>query len=444
MTRHRLSKSDRRFVLGMAVVSLVALLLRLSLLTSIAERDPGSPSDPDFYHRQANMLVEGHGFPDPYLYDDTGRYEPVAIHPPLFTMWLAIPSAVGLEGMLAHKVMSVLAGVLAVVAIGMLAREVAGRRVGLLAAALAAVYPPLWSIDGQLWPEGLFAALVAATAWAGVKAWRKPGPRWSLITGALLGFAALTRGEGIIMAVALVAPLLLLRRDPSGERHHRSNLRDLAFAGLACAVVVAPWTVRNMVQFEEFVPISTNSDELLVYANNPFAYGQVDGGRFLGFWYYPWQQTLRDRYHGGQEPPGDASQRAKVWGEHGRSYASDNVDRLPLVVAARLGRAWNLYAPFQNAEFDKIDGKSERVSIAGLYAWWAALALSIPALVILRRRGVTIIPFIGLAATVSISAVYAYGGNRFRTPLDLAVVVLAAVTISAAHQGWSRRKASAT
>ena len=52
-------------------------------------------------------------------------------------------------------------------------------------------------------------------------------------------------------------------------------------------------------------------------------------------------------------------------------------------------------------------------------------------LVLLRRRGTTIIPFVGLALTVSVSAVYAYGGNRFRTPLDMAVVVLSAVTLAA-------------
>jgi 4-amino-4-deoxy-L-arabinose transferase-like glycosyltransferase len=438
-TTARGGAAERRYAIAMALVALVALVIRLSLLTSIAERDPGAPSDPDFYHRQANMLVEGHGFPDPYLYDDTGRYEPVAIHPPLFTIWLAIPSALGFKSMLAHKVMSCFAGVLAVVAIGVLGRAVAGRRAGILAALLAAVYPPLWSIDGQLWPEGLFAAMVALTAWAGVRAWKDPGPRWAAVTGGFLGLAALTRGEGIILAVAMVAPLLLLR-----GRDHRSNLRDLAVAAVACAVVVSPWTVRNVVKFEEFVPISTNSDELLVYANNPYAYGTVEGGRFLGFWYYPWQQELRDRLYGGEEPPGDASQRAKVWGEHGREYAADNLDRLPVVAAARLGRAWNLYAPFQNAEFDKIDGKSERVSIVGTFAWWGVLALSLPALAILRRRRMTIVPFVGLAATVSISAVYAYGGNRFRTPLDLAAVVLASVTLVATYDAWrSRREAPA-
>ena len=260
------------------------------------------------------------------------------------------------------------------------------------------------------------------TALAAAKVWRKPTLGWAVATGVLLGLAALTRGEAIIMSVVLVAPALLLR-----DRQHRRNLTHLAAAAVACALVLAPWAIRNSLRFEEFVPLSTNSDEVLVYANNPYAYGTLDGGRFLGFWYYPWQDQLRARFGG--EPPGDASQRAKFWGDQGRAYARENSDRLPIVLAARLGRAWNLYAPFQNALFDRIDGKSQRVSVAGVWAWWAALALSVPGLLLLRRRGTTVVPFVGLALTVTISSLYAYGGNRFRTPLDVAVLVLAAVTI---------------
>ena len=414
----------RRFAIGLGAISLLALVFRLTLLANIARHNP-TGGDPFYYHEQANMLVEGHGFSDPFGFRETGRYNPVAIHPPVFTLWLALASAVGLKGYLAHKVMSCLAGALAVAAIGIFGREVAGRRAGLLAAALAAVYPPLWSIDGQLWPEGLFTAVVALACWSALKAWRCPGWRWAALTGALVALAALTRGEAIALTALLIVPILLLRR----ERALRSNLFDLAVAAMACVAVLAPWTLRNAVTFNHVVALSTNSDEVVVYANNPYAYGTADGGRFLGFWFYPWQDELR-RQNG--EPPGDASDKALYWRQQGLAYAKAHKDRLPVVVAARVGRAWNVYAPFQNASFDQIDGKSRAVSVAGVWAWWAVLAGSIPGLIILRRRKVTIIPFLALAGTVTLSAIYAYGGNRFRTPLDLAALVLTAVTIDAA------------
>src|SRR5690554_3800817 len=182
----------RSFAIRLGLISAAAMALRLWLLRSVASRNPDG-GDPLYYHIQAKFLVDGHGFSDPFLWLETGRFEPVAIHPPLFTIWLAIPTFFGFDSFLAHKIMSCLAGALAVAAIGLFAREAAGDRAGLLAAGIAAVYPPLWSIDGQLWPEGLFTAFVALAGWAGLRAHRSHSWRWAAAAGALVALAALTR-----------------------------------------------------------------------------------------------------------------------------------------------------------------------------------------------------------------------------------------------------------
>jgi 4-amino-4-deoxy-L-arabinose transferase-like glycosyltransferase len=420
----------RRFGFGLALISLAALGLRLYMLTTIARRNPDG-GDPFYYHAQANFLVEGKGFSDPFTWRESHRLVASAIHPPLFTLWLAIPSALGLKGFFAHKVMSCLAGVLAVALIGVFAREVGGRRVGLIAAAIAAVYPPLWVIDGQLWPEGLFTAMLALSCWCGVKAWRNAGVGWPIGLGVSVALAALTRGEAIALAPLLIVPVLVWR--PSLRWVMR--WRDVAIAGAACLVVLAPWLIRNATTFERPVTISTNSDEVFVYANNPYAYGTKSDDAFLGFWFYPWQDELRAR---SGEPSGDASQKAHYWRVQGLDYARSHTSRLPVVLAARLGRQWNVYRPFQNARFDQIDGKNLRVSQSGVFAWWAVLALSVPGVVLLRRRRVTIIPFAALAATTSLTALYAYGADRFRTPIDMAAIVLAAVALGAAWDHWVR------
>ena len=434
---HRGDLGRRAFGLGLTVIVVVAFGLRLLLLGSIASADP-TGGDPYYYHAQANLVVDGHGFTDPFRLRETlaenpprAVYEPVAIHPPLFTLWLAIPSAVGLRSYLAHKVMSCLAGALAVGAIGLFASSVAGRRAGLIAAVIASVYPPLWSIDGQLWPEGLFTALVAASCWLAVRARERSDWRWAAGAGLAVGLATSTRGEAIALTPLLLVPMVGWRPGP-----WRRRCAEVAVAGLACLAVLAPWAIRNLRTFEHPVWISTNSDEVFVYANNPYAYGTEDGGRFLGFWFYPWQDQLRAEFG---EAPGDASEKARYWREMGVQYAKEHKGRWPVVAAARLGRAWNLYAPFQNAAFDKIDGKSETVSRIGVWTWWAVLIGSVPGVVVLRRRRVTLIPFAALALTVSATAIYAYGANRFRTPLEVAAIVLTAVAVDA---WWSRRAVS--
>lgn len=422
------NNGGRRFHLGLAGVTLGAFLLRLSTVANIASRNPDG-GDPYYYHVQANFLVRGHGFSDPFIWRESQEMVPSAIHPPLYSLWLAIPTYFGQGGYTAHKIMSCLAGALTVAMIGILARKVAGNRAGLIAAFLAAIYPPLWSIDGQLWPEGFFTGLVALACWAAYRAREEPGWRTATAVGAAVAAAALTRGEAIGLAPLLIVPMILFRHGRPGRR----EWTDLTVAGLACLVVLAPWTIRNVTTFEHFVPLSTNSDEVWVYANNPYAYGTVAGGDYLGFWYFPWQEQLRDERQDRlgdelREPPGDASEKARYWREEGVRYAKEHSGRLPVVVAARVGRAWNVYAPFQNARFDQIDGKRLWVSQLGVFAWWGALALAVPGAWLLRRRGVTIIPFVALATLITVTAIYAYGANRFRTPLEMAALVLAAVT----------------
>ncbi|MEZ5178394.1 MAG: hypothetical protein R2746_08940 [Acidimicrobiales bacterium] len=164
---------DRRFAIGLALITLGAFAFRLYLLTSIARRNPDG-GDPFYYHAQANFLVEGKVLGSLHL-AESQRLVPSAIHPPLFTLWLAILSVLGFKGFLAHKVMSCLAGALAVTTIGLLGKEVGGRRWGSwrrwwprLPAALAV------PIDGQLWPEGLFTAL-RGPGLLPLRAHRRPG-----------------------------------------------------------------------------------------------------------------------------------------------------------------------------------------------------------------------------------------------------------------------------
>ena len=114
--------------------------------------------DPFWYHTQANLLADGKGFSEPFTWARTGGLIPSAFHPPGFSLWLTPASLIGARGYLSHKVLAVLAGIGALVLIGLVAKRIAGPAAGLLAAGLAALYPHLWVWDGTLWPESLYAA----------------------------------------------------------------------------------------------------------------------------------------------------------------------------------------------------------------------------------------------------------------------------------------------
>lgn len=412
------------FAGGLWGISVLSLLGRLWTIGTVTSRDPGN-GDPFYYHAQANMLADGVGFGEPIRWLTEGRFVPTAIHPPLFTLWLTPASLVGARGYLSHKTMAALAGVLVVVVAGLLAKRLAGPRAGLIAAALVALYPNLLIIDGTLWPEGLYTALVGAALLFAYR-WRdEPNLRDAVLLGGSVGLAVLARGEAIALLPLLCLPLVLGRARTGAPwvRH------GLAMAAVALALV-APWTVRNLLRFEEPVPISTNSDEVLFYANCDDTYA----GPLIGYWSFNCQERARqERVAAGlpADPPGDESERAAGWGELGREYALDHTDRWPAVALARFTRAWDLQHSETTARALQFEGRPYDWSIRGLWAYRILLLPAAFGLVLLRRRRVAVWPLLSMLTMVSLTAVAVYGHVRFRTVGDLVVVVAAAVAIDA-------------
>jgi hypothetical protein len=128
----------------------------------------------------------------------------------------------------------------------------------LVGALLVAVYPALLEYQGMLMSEPLAATLLSGGVLAVLWAWDGDWVRW-LLPGALFGALALVRPEYLGVAV-LVAAVVFVREVKSDWR--RSLLRAAIFLG-ALVVVIAPWTIRNAVALDRFVPISTGGGQVL-------------------------------------------------------------------------------------------------------------------------------------------------------------------------------------
>ena len=414
------------FLGGVWAVSVVSFATRIWTFGTVMERNPGN-GDPFFYHAQANMLADGVGFGEPIQWLTEGRFVPSAIHPPLFTLWLTPASLLGARGYLSHKTMAALAGVAVIVVAALLARRLAGDRAGVVAAVLVAIYPNLFIIDGSLWPEGLYTAMVGAALVLAYRWKDRPSFLRAGLVGAAVGGAILTRGEALLLLPLLCLPLAI-----SGRKATPRWWLHALVMGVVALGVLAPWTIRNLVRFEEPVPVSTNSEEVLFYANCPDTYS----GPLIGYWSFNCQERLRqERVADGlpADPPGDESERAKGWGELGREYAKDHSDRWPAVAAARVARVWDLRYGETNAKVLQFEGRPYDWSVRGLWLWRLLLIPGIAGLVILRRTMVW--PLVSMLAMVTITAVGVYGHIRFRTVGDLVVIVGAAVTIDALLPG---------
>ena len=77
--------------------------------------------------------------------------------------------------------------------------------------------------------------------------------------GAVSALAALTRGEALLLLPLVLIPVVVRR--PGGVR------AAAVVAVVAFAVVLAPWTVRNWIVFDQPVAIATNSGTAVAGAN---------------------------------------------------------------------------------------------------------------------------------------------------------------------------------
>jgi 4-amino-4-deoxy-L-arabinose transferase-like glycosyltransferase len=169
-------------------------------------------------------------------------------HPPLYLYFLGtIDAAFG--SLAAVKWAQAVVGALLVPAVGLVGRRAFGEKAALVAAGFAAFYPELVWFVSHFWAETLFTVLL----WWAIERATAADERGSLplavVAGALFGLATLTR-ETVLYFLPFAALWLAWRR-AGGVR------RAAAFLVASLAVVV-PWTVRNYLAFDAFVPVSTS------------------------------------------------------------------------------------------------------------------------------------------------------------------------------------------
>ena len=398
----------------------VGLGIRLASLFGPHRSDRSPGGDSYYYHHAANLLVAGKGFVSPFVYYSTSAHHQVqtAAWPPLFVFILAIPSLVGLKTFFAHRVWCCIVGAAAIVAGGYAGREIGGRRVGLVAAFLVAVYPNLWMSDELALSEALSPLVVALVLWAAYRFWRRPGP-WSVAAlAASVGVAALARDELALLAVFIVVPLVLTA---SGLGWWR-RIGLLAVAGLTMAVIVGPWVGYNLSRFDDPVLISSGFGVTLASSNCAELYR----GPYEGYWSLECAVLVKSTF----TPGADES----VQGAEAQAYAlrfiGHHRNRILPVEMAREGRAFALFHPLEQIRLDStVETRPYRWALVGLGMYYGLVVLSVGGLVILRRRRIPILPLVAVGLDVVVSVALTFGQTRYRTTFEVALVLAAAVQL---------------
>lgn len=227
----------------------LALLLRL---TAIAADDGYRPANDAFeYDYLARSIAAGDGYP-PSGYLLQGG--PTAIRGPGYPFLLGGVYAVSGDSVTAGRFLGALLGALAVALLYLVVKRIWGRRTGLVAAGLAAVFPPLVLLSRDLFSESLFIVLELAAILCVLEFRRSGGLlRWAAVAGGCSGLALLTRPTGLGLAIAIAIGLWTLR-----PRLRAAALVAPATGLLCAAAVTVPWVVRDAVEFGRFVPVTTS------------------------------------------------------------------------------------------------------------------------------------------------------------------------------------------
>jgi 4-amino-4-deoxy-L-arabinose transferase-like glycosyltransferase len=423
----------RPFAVGLLVIVGVAFAFRVGYVVVV--KGDGADTcgqelcgDAVYYATQGKRLSDGRVFTQPpnrgelvidgLVIEPLPPGDPVADHPPLTSIVVA-PANLFVDGSFVQRLEMAVVGAAAVALIGLLGRELAGDRAGLIAAGLAAVYPNLWMNDVLVMAEALTALLVAAVLLATYRYQRAPDVRHAAIAGGLVGLAALARSEQLLLLPIVVVPLVLaVRTQPWRERLMRAGV-----AAAATAVVIAPWVGFNLARFDAPTTLSTNDGLTLLGANCDDVYH----GPATGFWSLRCGLSVQGE--------GDASVRSEVQRDAALDYIGSHQRELPRVMVIRVARVWSLYAPDEMAWLNQGEGRERWASLAGFWTYLALVPLSVVGAVLLRRREVTIWPLVGTAVIVTFTAAFFYGIVRFRVPAEVAIVALAAVALEA---GWAR------
>jgi 4-amino-4-deoxy-L-arabinose transferase-like glycosyltransferase len=399
------SQRSEGFPVGtLGIIVAAGVALRALYLFTVA-KDVSGVGDWWFYHWQANDLASGHFFVEPFRLRLNHRELPSAGHPPLYPALLSIVSWLGGTSVMWHRAFGLLCGAASIALMGVLGRRVGGERLGLAAAGVCAAYPLMVVVDGALMSETAYTPLVILVLLAALS-------RRTFRLGAAIGLAALCRSEALLLLPVLAWPLLW-----------RRGIGKVALATLGCAVVIAPWTIRNAVALGHLVPISTNDSTVLTGANCPKTYAGVD----IGFWRF---DCLAPR-----KVDNEAAQSA-IWRADGLRYAREHASRLLVVIPVRILRTVSLYQPRRQVLF--AEGRWIRGEQLAVASFYLLALLSFAGARRLRRAGTPLWVLLAPGVVALITVVVGYGHPRLRHVFEPSLMLMGA---AGALWAWDQLRA---
>lgn len=251
----------------------VAGLLRLAWAVQVRPLPPVDwfySGDQYSYFHYGNEIARGRGYIS-YITGDATAYYPIG-YPALLgaLYWVVFHTPIPDNPLFATALFHVAISTASVWLVFVIGRAMASVRVGLVAAALMALFPNLVYQVATVQLETTFVFLVLASlAVIVTHDWSSGAPsmRRLVAFGLVLGGTVVLRPFGAVLLAGLLGACLAIGAGA------RATVRSLAVPVALVVALSVPWTVRNLDAMGAFIPSSTNMGDTLCIDRNLDAQG---------------------------------------------------------------------------------------------------------------------------------------------------------------------------
>jgi 4-amino-4-deoxy-L-arabinose transferase-like glycosyltransferase len=408
------------------LILLVALLLRVGYVAAT----PGyvMVHDARAYDNIARSVAAGDG----WGYARTEGRE-TAFRPPAYCLLLAgayklagVAKGSEHERTVTARILGIVVSTLIVALIGVVAAQLWGRRVALLAMAGAAVYLPLILVGASVMSEPLFALLLLGALAAALQHRRSTHQwRWVLVAGLLGGLTILTRANAMVLLLPLCLAVWTVR-----PRWSPKALVVPAALVVVALLTVSPWTIRNAIVFDRFIPVSTQlgsalagtyNDQARLDKENPASWRSVRHLPDYRAFYARLQQT--------PEPEAEDYLRKRA-----KAYIREHPTYVGMVAWWTTRRMLDLGGLDWSRHTASTISVGPRWANAGVFVFWAFAVLALVGAFTKQARRTPFFVWL-IPILLYLSVVFLVVETpRYRTGIDPFIVMLAALALRRALQ----------
>jgi 4-amino-4-deoxy-L-arabinose transferase-like glycosyltransferase len=376
------------------------------------------------------------------LVGDGGKYNYIAIyilsqhcfclHPPVPTvdrapLWpiviASIYSVLGAHNFYVRAFLSLLdAGTC--VLIYLFVKNVFSWRVGVIAGVVAAVYPQLFIYVGWLYSETLYIFLLFALCYALQRLQRTARLRWIVGSGALLGLLALSRPNGLLVLGLFMLWIVIIGQQKILP--WRKVIRGFLIVTLITLAFVIPWTIRNYIVAQAFVPVMTGEGTVLIGSYNDYV---MTHPAAYGMWVSPndANPALGRRYHFADwEGPRVQLQRESAFKNAAVQWIQSHISSMPVLLKYHALQMWEAIPVEIQFPGDRIS--QFILSMAEVFPIFVYPLAAFGLLVTWKRWRELLFLYLMILLVVAQSVVF-YGSARLSSPIQPMILVLAAGAI---------------